>query len=119
VFISRLKNLYLKKWHNLNPGLCGLGQKVKKETINMKSHNVKNWLKKNASKVFGGVAAVCGAIGMSLAPTQAHAVPVLDLTAAGTAITAELTPAIAAAMPIAGTIIAVGVGYKLFRRFVK
>lgn len=85
----------------------------------MKLANVKSWIKKNTSKVFTGVAAVAGAVGMSLAPTQAHAVPVLDLTSAATAITAELTPALAAAMPIAGTIIAVGVGYKLFRRFVK
>lgn len=85
----------------------------------MKFKNVQNWLKKNGSKVFAGVAAVGGAVGMSLAPTQAHAVAILDLTAASTAITAELTPALAAAMPIAGTIIAVGVGYKLFRRFVK
>lgn len=70
-----------------------------------------------AKKRFFSVASAAAAVG-ALA-TNALAVPVLDLSAAGTAITAELTPAIAAAMPIAGTIIAVGVGYKLFRRFVK
>lgn len=53
------------------------------------------------------------------AASQALAVAVLDLSAVGTSITAELTPALASAMPIAGTIIAVGVGWKLFRRFVK
>jgi len=50
---------------------------------------------------------------------QALAVPVLDLSTAATSITAELTPAITAAMPIAGTIIAVGVGWKMFKRFTK
>lgn len=50
---------------------------------------------------------------------QALAVPILDLSTIGVAITGELTPALAAAMPIAGTLIAVGVGWKLFRRFVK
>jgi hypothetical protein len=49
----------------------------------------------------------------------AMAASVLDLTSVGTAITSELTPALAAAMPIAGTLIAVGVGWKFFRRFVK
>ena len=51
--------------------------------------------------------------------TSALAVPVLDLSTIGTAVTAELSPALASAMPIAGTLIAVGVGWKLFRRFVK
>lgn len=51
--------------------------------------------------------------------TSAFALPVLDLTGIGTSITAELTPALAAAMPIAGTLIAVAVGWKLFRRFLK
>lgn len=50
---------------------------------------------------------------------NALALPILDLSTIGTAITGELTPALAAAMPIAGTLIAVGVGWKLFRRFVK
>ncbi|MRR55329.1 MAG: hypothetical protein EG822_12615 [Deltaproteobacteria bacterium] len=71
----------------------------------------------NFKKHSFSVAAAAAAIGAMA--TNALAVPVLDLSAAATAITAELTPALAAAMPIAGTIIAVGVGYKLFRRFVK
>lgn len=49
----------------------------------------------------------------------ALAVPILDLSTVGTAVTAELTPALASAMPIAGTLIAIGVGWKLFQRFVK
>lgn len=53
------------------------------------------------------------------AVSNALAVPILDLSTIGTAITGELTPALSAAMPIAGTLIAVGVGWKLFRRFVK
>lgn len=44
---------------------------------------------------------------------------VLDFTTISPAITAELTPAIAAAMPIAGTLLAVGIGWKLYKRFTK
>lgn len=51
--------------------------------------------------------------------TSALAVPILDLTTVGTAVTAELTPALASAMPIAGTLMAIGIGWRLFRRFVK
>jgi len=69
--------------------------------------------KKYASKTL----AVAGLLAASV--TNALAVPILDLSTIGTAITGELTPALAAAMPIAGTLIAVGVGWKLFRRFVK
>jgi len=42
-----------------------------------------------------------------------------DFTAVGTAITAELTPAITAAMPIAGAILAAGIAWKLYKRFTK
>jgi hypothetical protein len=56
---------------------------------------------------------------VALGVSNALAVPVLDLSGATTAITAELSPAIVAAMPVAGTLIAVGVGWKLFRRFVR
>lgn len=56
---------------------------------------------------------------VAVAAGNALAVPVLDLTTAATSITSELTPAITAAMPIAGTIIAVGVGWKMFKRFTK
>ena len=72
---------------------------------------------KNYKKYFGKVALVAGSL-VAMA-TNALAVPILDLSTIGTAITGELTPALAAAMPIAGTLIAVGVGWKLFRRFVK
>jgi len=56
---------------------------------------------------------------VALSATAALATPVLDLTAVGTSITGELTPAIASAMPIAGMLLAVGIGWKFFRRFVK
>lgn len=56
---------------------------------------------------------------LALSAVNALAVPILDLSSVGTSVTAELTPALASAMPIAGTLIAVGVGWKLFRRFVK
>lgn len=48
----------------------------------------------------------------------AMAVPLLDLSTAATAITAELTPAVAAALPIAGTLLAAMLGWKFFKRFV-
>lgn len=75
----------------------------------MKKFNVSRMLKTGA---------ITGALTIGTAAV-ACAEPVLDLTTVGTAITAELTPAIASAMPIAGTLIAVAVGWKLFRRFVK
>lgn len=71
----------------------------------------------NQKKRFITVAAVAGAI--SAMAANAHAVAMLDLTTASGAITAELGPAITAAMPIAGTLLAVGVGWKLYKRFTK
>lgn len=67
--------------------------------------------KKKVAIVLASVSAV------AMSASAALALPVLDLTTAATSITAELTPAITAAMPIAGTIIAVGVGWKMFKRF--
>ena len=52
------------------------------------------------------------------AAQSAFAVPLLDLTSATTAITGELTPAIASGMPIFGMLLAVGVGIKFYKRFV-
>lgn len=72
--------------------------------------------KKHTAKV---AVAAAGALGLSAVSGTAHALPILDLSIASTAITTELTPALAAAMPIAGTIIAVGVGYKMFKHFVR
>lgn len=53
------------------------------------------------------------------AAAPAMAAPVLDFTAVGTKVTEELTPAITAAMPIAGIILAAGIGWKLYKRFTK
>lgn len=64
-------------------------------------------------------AVIAGGVALLSASTPAQALPILDLSIASTAITTELTPALAAAMPIAGTIIAVSVGYKMFKHFVK
>lgn len=43
----------------------------------------------------------------------------MDFTGISTAVTAELTPAITAAMPIAGVILAAGIAWKLYKRFTK
>jgi mannose/fructose/N-acetylgalactosamine-specific phosphotransferase system component IIC len=61
-------------------------------------------------------------VGAMLAVTSAlpaFAVPVLDFTGVGTAITDEIAPAVTAGLPIAGTILGIYLGYKLFKRFVK
>jgi nucleoside recognition membrane protein YjiH len=51
--------------------------------------------------------------------TNALATPILDFTAIGTAITGELSPAITAAMPIAGLALAATIGWKIYKRFAK
>lgn len=43
----------------------------------------------------------------------------LDYTGVVTAITDMLSPAIVAALPIGGTILAVGIAWKLFKKFTK
>jgi len=73
------------------------------------------FFKKQAKTILGLGAGVGLAITSS---TPAHAVAMLDLSSATTAITAELSPAIAAGMPIFGTLLAVGVGIKFYKRFV-
>lgn len=59
------------------------------------------------------------AASMTAVAANAHAAAMLDLTAAATSVTTELTPAISAAIPIGATILAVGIGWKMFRKFVK
>ena len=54
----------------------------------------------------------------SMVPFAAQAA-VLNLTDASTAITNELTPALTAAMPILGTILAVTIGLKFYKRITK
>lgn len=63
-------------------------------------------------------------MGAVAATTVAAAVPsfatgVVDYTSLGTSITAEITPALASALPIAGTLIAIAVGWKLVKKFTK
>jgi hypothetical protein len=43
----------------------------------------------------------------------------IDYTGIVAAITAVISPAVTAALPIAGTILAVGIAWKLFKRFCK
>jgi len=61
--------------------------------------------------VLSGLAVVSAAV-PSFAAT-------MDFTGVNTAVTAELTPAITAAMPIAGVILAAGIAWKLYKRFTK
>jgi hypothetical protein len=68
-------------------------------------------MKKGSIKIAALVAA------LSAMATNAFAVSLLDLTTCSNSITAELGPAITAAMPIAGTLLAVSVGWKLYKRF--
>jgi len=63
---------------------------------------------------------VLGAVGaVALSSVNALAEPMLDFTGMTAAVTAEVGPAVTAALPIAGTILAVGIGVKLYKRFVK
>lgn len=54
-----------------------------------------------------------------LAATPCFAASIVDYSGLGAAITGELTPALAAVVPIGGTLIAVGVGWKMVKRFTK
>lgn len=57
----------------------------------------------------------------ALAATAANsfAAALVDYSTIGTTITGEITPAITAAVPIGGTILAALLGWKLVKRFVK
>ena len=56
---------------------------------------------------------------VALSAVQASAAAVMDFSGVSTAVTAELSPAITAAMPIAGVILACTIAWKLFKRFAK
>lgn len=73
---------------------------------------------KTVLKRVGGKIVVVASL-VAASAVQALAVPTLDFTAVGTAVTAELGPAITAAMPIAGIILAAGIGWKIYKRFTK
>lgn len=66
-------------------------------------------------KKFFRIAAVSAAVAVPVASQAA----VLDLTTASAGITAELTPALSAAMPIMGTLLAIKVGLMLYKRITK
>lgn len=64
--------------------------------------------------------AIMGAAALSaVTAVNAFADPVLNFTGVSSAVTAELSPAITAAMPIAGIILAAGIGWKLYKKFTK
>ena len=69
-------------------------------------------LKKIALMLSLATAAVATAV-------PAFATSVVDYSGLSTSITAELTPALTAVVPIAGTLIAVAVGWKMVKRFTK
>lgn len=73
-------------------------------------------VKTHSSKL---VVAAAAAATLAVSAVPSHAAAILDFTGIGTKITEELTPAIAAAMPIAGVILAAGIGFKLYKRFTK
>ena len=54
-----------------------------------------------------------------LSAIPSFATGLVDYTAIGTSVTGELTPALAAVIPIAGTLLAVAVGWKFVKRFIK
>lgn len=58
------------------------------------------------------------AVGVVTTAAQSFAVSIVDYSTLGTSVTTELTPAISAAVPIMGTILAVGVGLKVVKRFI-
>lgn len=62
---------------------------------------------------------VVGSVVVTALPSVASAAAVMDFTGVGTAVTGELAPAITAAMPIAGTILAAGIAWKLYKKFTK
>ncbi len=66
-------------------------------------------------KKVGIIVGMASVVVMAAVPCFATAVA--DYTAIGTSITSELTPALATAIPIAGTLIAVRVGWKMVKRF--
>lgn len=62
--------------------------------------------------------ATLSAVAVVATAAQSFALSIVDYSTLGTAVNAELTPAISAAIPIMGTILAVGVGLKTVKRFI-
>lgn len=67
---------------------------------------------KKLSVVLGASALV------ALSAVQGFCLSIVDYSTLSTSVTAELTPAISAAVPIMGTILAVGIGLKTIKRFI-
>jgi hypothetical protein len=75
--------------------------------------------KENTMKKAASVRLALALASVAAMATNSFAAAVVDYTGIGTAVTAELTPAIASVIPIAGTLIAIGVGWKMVKRFTK
>lgn len=58
------------------------------------------------------------ALSVVASAVPAFATPVLDFTGVGTAVTGEIAPAVTAGLPIAGMVLGVYLGWRLFKRFV-
>lgn len=63
--------------------------------------------------------AFIAAAATALSAGIASAASIVDYSGLSTSITGELTPALTAVVPIAGTLIAVGVGWKMVKKFTK
>jgi hypothetical protein len=69
-------------------------------------------MKKLQTLALSGLAVVTSAV-------SAFAEPIMDFTAMTSSITQEISPAITAALPIAGVILAAGIARKLYKRISK
>jgi len=69
-------------------------------------------IKQNAKIVAGAAAGV-------LAAAPSFAVGVADYSGLSTSVTTELSSALTVAVPLAGTLLAVGIGWKFIKRFTK
>jgi hypothetical protein len=64
------------------------------------------------------LAGAVAAVGTSLA-SAAHATGIVDYSTLVTSATTEMTSTLTTIVPFAGTLLAVGIGWKLVRRFTK
>ncbi len=68
--------------------------------------------KKNLIKLFGGAVALGASV-------MAHAVAIVDYSGAVTAATSEITASTATGVTLFGTVLAIGVGLRIMKKFSK
>jgi len=68
--------------------------------------------KKNLVKIFGGAVALGASV-------MAHAVAIVDYSGAVTAATAEITASTLTGVTLFGTVLAIGVGLRIMKKFSK